>query len=95
MMNPTAIVGTLGGLAALFGGLYAGVQTADSRYQPRGEYVTTAEFKNIEWSLLRREVRELKADYEANPDDAGAREDYLEALDRFCLSFPQDRLCKD
>lgn len=93
-MSPvTLTLSTLAAAGALVGGVWSTVQTADSRYQPAGEYVTAAEFKNVEWSLLRRELRDAEREAEENPRDADAQEDYAEVLDLWCRTFPDDRRC--
>lgn len=71
--------------ATLIGVLTGGVMWMENRY------VTAAEFKNVEWGLLRRELRELEKELEADPNDIRLREDYEQSLDRYCLSFPEDK----
>jgi hypothetical protein len=83
------MVATAGTLIAAIGSITGGVMWMESRY------VTTAEFKNVEWALLREQVKEDQEECEADPEDEYACDDYEESLDRFCLAFPDDRMCRD
>ena len=89
-MNTIGVVlSAAAGLVTLTGGSFAVVQLADSRYAPM------AALENVEWSLLKRELRELEQDRKENPDDPDIQEDIDALLDRLCRAFPKDRDCKE
>ncbi len=83
-MTLTGVVASATATVALIGSITGGVMWMENRY------VTSAEFKNVEWGLLRRELRELEKELEDDPNDERLREDYEQSLDRYCLSFPED-----
>jgi hypothetical protein len=87
-MSITGVVASATGVVALIGSISGGVMWME------GRYVTAAEFKNVEWALLREQMREDKIRCEENPDDEYACDDYEDSLDRFCRAFPEDRVCR-
>lgn len=73
---------------ALVGAIATGIFTADTRY------VHASEYQDFQWSIMKQQLRELRKELLADPDNPGLREDYADLLDLFCRKYQEDRECR-
>jgi len=78
----------MGAFVVLVSSILGGVQAMDSRY---ARQITV---QNIEWTLLKQQIRGLRRDIRENPADDRARDELDAAIDRLCRIDPQDRDCE-
>ena len=87
-------ISTAAGVIGLIGGAYASVTTLDNRYTPLSEW------KNFQWSQIKKDLREIEkdiaeAEFAGNAQYAEALdEEYQELLEYLCREFPEDRECE-
>lgn len=84
-----AILASAAAIVALFGASFGAVQVADERYAPMSE------FKDLHWSNLRAQIRELRDRIEkASGEEKEELElDLDDLLALFCRRYPDDRYC--
>jgi hypothetical protein len=81
-------------LISLGGGIYAGADALDKKYVPMSEW------KDFQWSQLKRELRDIEKDmegakFEGNDQYAEAlEEEYNDLLELLCRQYPDDRACE-
>ena len=81
-------------VVALVGGAYGFTHTLDTRYVPLSEW------QDFQWSMLRKELREIEKDMAAAEFAGNAEyaeqlaEDYDELLELLCRKYPEDRDCE-
>ena len=83
---------TVGGGGITWGGSFGAIQWLDDRYAPM------AAVEDVQWTALKKEIRELRQDIEAAKDNAELKarleQDLQDTIDRLCKAFPDDRECQ-
>ena len=85
IQSTLAILALLGSATA---GTVGAVQWADNRY------VAQEKFADLLWSQLKEQIRNLRKDLAADPDNQNIKDELEATLDRLCKQYPEDRDCK-
>jgi hypothetical protein len=81
VQNAVATVGLISAITVLAYG-------AESRYVQKEEY------RNLQWVLMKKELRELRAIRDEHPSRR-TEDAYQELLEAFCYHYPNDRECDE
>jgi hypothetical protein len=84
-----ALTASLAGLIGLYSTAFGAVWFLDSRYAP------LAGFKELNWTLLKDAIREIRREIREHPDDESLQDDLDEYIDRLCREHPEDRDCHE
>jgi hypothetical protein len=101
-MNSKAIIATIVGIFGLIATVWGSVTVLDARYEQKivheSEHaVIQSSFDNFSYTILKREIREIREEI-LHADDpqhtAELRLALQDAIDRLCRQFPHDRECR-
>jgi hypothetical protein len=94
------IVGLMAGILGLFGTVWGSVTVLDGRYEQKIVHTPvhmqiTQGMNSYAYTALKKEIREIRTQL-LNATGAWKQQleyDLIDALDRLCLQFPNDREC--
>lgn len=84
-----AVVASVATLMGVMATAYGSVWFLDSRY------ASAEGFKDLNWSLLKENIRDIRRELRDEPDNDGLREDLERHLDLLCRDNPTDRECAE
>ena len=81
-------IAIMAALTATASGTVGAISWAD------GRYVAQEKFADLLWSQLKEQLRELRKDLAADPENQNIKDEIEATLDRLCKQYPEDRDCK-